>query len=143
MLLDLHCCRAADSAILRWNQPASDRRPTADPSSLEQRLGLTHSRLVGERFDIIPATKRIDHVRNAGLVGEYLLRPKGDRTASRSGRERFVHRVRVQRLCSASTAANAWYATRTTLFIGCCAVSVTPAVCEWNRMIHDRGDFAP
>ena len=42
-----------------------------------------------------------------------------------------------------STAASAWYATRTMLFIGCCAVSVTPAVCEWKRIIHERGSFAP
>jgi hypothetical protein len=29
------------------------------------------------------------------------------------------------------------------LFIGCCAVSVTPAVCEWKRSVHERGSFAP
>ena len=29
------------------------------------------------------------------------------------------------------------------LFIGCCAVSVTPAVCEWKRISHERGCFAP
>ena len=26
---------------------------------------------------------------------------------------------------------------------GCCAVSETPAVCVWNRISHERGDFAP
>jgi hypothetical protein len=29
------------------------------------------------------------------------------------------------------------------LFIGCCAVSVTPAVWEWKRITSDRGSFAP
>jgi methylmalonyl-CoA mutase N-terminal domain/subunit len=32
---------------------------------------------------------------------------------------------------------------RTTLLSGCCAVRLTPAVCVWNRISHDRGSFAP
>ena len=31
------------------------------------------------------------------------------------------------------TAESAWIATRTTLFSGCCAVSVDPPVCAWKR----------
>ena len=42
-----------------------------------------------------------------------------------------------------STAASACRATRTTLFLGCCAVSATPAVWVWNRSICDRGSLAP
>src|SRR6266516_3933803 len=41
-----------------------------------------------------------------------------------------------------STAANAWYAVRTMLFSGCCAVSVEPAVCVWKRSIIERGSCA-
>src|SRR6185436_759846 len=40
-----------------------------------------------------------------------------------------------------STAASASNAVRTMLFSGCCAVSVTPAVCVWKRTIHERGSF--
>ena len=32
---------------------------------------------------------------------------------------------------------------RTTLFSGCCAVSVAPPVCVWNRSIPERGSLAP
>ena len=61
----------------------------------------------------------------------------------------------VWRLCvPPSTAARACRATRTTLFIGCCAVSVTPPVWVWKRsicafsrapefLLHDPGPDAP
>ena len=42
-----------------------------------------------------------------------------------------------------STAASAWMATRTTLFSGCWAVSVLPAVWAWKRSICERGSRAP
>ena len=42
-----------------------------------------------------------------------------------------------------STAASASIAVRTTLFIGCCAVSETPAVCVWNRSRIEDSSFAP
>jgi hypothetical protein len=42
-----------------------------------------------------------------------------------------------------STAAMAWYATRTMLFSGCGATSETPAVWAWVRSRHDSGFFAP
>ena len=42
-----------------------------------------------------------------------------------------------------STAASASTAVRTTLFIGCCAVSETPAVCVWNRRRIDASSVAP
>ncbi len=42
-----------------------------------------------------------------------------------------------------STAASAWYATRTMLFSGCCAVSVTPAVWAWVRSRHASSFLAP
>ena len=41
------------------------------------------------------------------------------------------------------TAARASIAVRTMLFSGCCAVSDTPAVCVWKRIIHERGSVAP
>ena len=41
-----------------------------------------------------------------------------------------------------STAASAWIATRTTLFSGCWAVSMLPAVWAWNRSVCDRGSRA-
>ena len=41
------------------------------------------------------------------------------------------------------TAASASTAVRTTLFIGCCAVSDTPAVWVWNRSRCARADVAP
>jgi hypothetical protein len=42
-----------------------------------------------------------------------------------------------------ATADSAWSAVRTTLLYGCCAVSETPAVCEWKRSFSDRSLFAP
>ena len=41
-----------------------------------------------------------------------------------------------------STAASACTATRTMLFSGCCAVSMLPAVCAWNRSASARGSRA-
>ena len=41
------------------------------------------------------------------------------------------------------TAASAWIATRTTLFSGCCAVSVEPPVCAWKRSASAFGFVAP
>ena len=41
------------------------------------------------------------------------------------------------------TAANPWRATRTMLFSGCCAVSVTPPVWVWKRSRHERSSWAP
>src|ERR1700682_6222954 len=41
------------------------------------------------------------------------------------------------------TAANPCSATRTMLFSGCWAVSVTPPVCVWKRSIVDLGSVAP
>ena len=41
------------------------------------------------------------------------------------------------------TAAIASMAVRTTLFMGCCAVSDTPAVCVWNRRRIEASSFAP
>src|SRR3990172_2746455 len=40
------------------------------------------------------------------------------------------------------TPDRAWRATRTTLFIGCCAVRVQPAVWVWNRSFHEFSSFA-
>ena len=42
-----------------------------------------------------------------------------------------------------STAASACTVTRTTLFSGCCAVSMLPAVCAWKRSVSARGSRAP
>ena len=42
-----------------------------------------------------------------------------------------------------STAASAWMATLTTLFSGCSAVSVAPAVWAWVRSHQERSFFAP
>ena len=42
-----------------------------------------------------------------------------------------------------STAARASIVVRTTLFIGCCAVRDTPAVCVWNRSRSESASFAP
>ena len=42
-----------------------------------------------------------------------------------------------------STAASAWYAVRTTLFNGCWAVRVEPAVWVWNRIFHAASVRAP
>ena len=68
---------------------------------LEHRLGLALE-LVGERLDVVRAAERIDDVRNAGLVGEHLLRAERDlhRFFGRQ-RQRLVHRVGVQRLRAA------------------------------------------
>ena len=41
------------------------------------------------------------------------------------------------------TADSAWIATRTTLFCGCCAVSVEPPVCAWKRSASAFGFEAP
>ena len=41
------------------------------------------------------------------------------------------------------TAASACTVTRTTLFAGCWAVSMEPAVCAWKRSIVERGSRAP
>ena len=59
-------------------------------------------------------------------------------------RERLVERVRVQRLrAAARPPTSAWIATRTTLFSGCCAVSVEPPVCAWKRSASAFGFVAP
>ena len=42
-----------------------------------------------------------------------------------------------------STPASASIAVRTTLFIGCCAVSDTPAVWVWHRSFMAFGSVAP
>ena len=42
-----------------------------------------------------------------------------------------------------STADSASSAVRTMLFSGCCAVSVAPPVCVWNRSASERGSLAP
>ena len=42
-----------------------------------------------------------------------------------------------------ATAESAWMATRTTLFSGCCAVSVEPPVWAWNRSACAFGFVAP
>ncbi len=42
-----------------------------------------------------------------------------------------------------STAASASIAVRTTLFSGCWAVRLTPAVWVWKRICHDLGFLAP
>ena len=42
-----------------------------------------------------------------------------------------------------ATADNAWIATRTMLFSGCCAVRVDPPVCAWNRNACAFGFVAP
>ncbi len=61
------------------------------------------------------------------------------RTLSSVGSHRASSMEFVCRDCvPPSTAANACSVTRTTLFIGCCAVSVEPAVCVWNRSRHER-----
>ena len=50
------------------------------------------------------------------------------------GRARASSKLFVCSDCAPpQTAASAWIATRTTLFSGCCAVSVQPPVCAWNR----------
>jgi hypothetical protein len=53
----------------------------------------------------------------------------------------------IESVCSdwhpPSTAAMAWYATRTMLFIGCCSVSEHPAVCTCVLRYHERGFTAP
>ncbi len=64
----------------------------------EDRLGFALE-LVGERLDVVRAAERIDHVRDAGLVGEDLLRAQRDLHRFLGGeRQRLVHRVGVQRL---------------------------------------------
>ena len=136
-----HCCRAADCGDLAL-EPAVLEPPhhAADALDLgEQRLGL-RLELVGERLDVVGAAQRVEHVRHARLVGEHLLRAQ--RHLHRLPRSGSASVSSIELVCSdcvpPSTAASAWYATRTTLFIGCCAVSVTPAVCEWKRISHER-----
>ena len=41
------------------------------------------------------------------------------------------------------TPASASIAVRTMLFSGCWAVRLTPAVCVWKRIRHERGSCAP
>ena len=59
--------------------------------------------------------------------------------AARSvGRPSASSKPLVWRLCvPPSTAASACSATRTTLFSGCCAVSIEPAVWVWKRSSFD------
>ena len=55
-----------------------------------------------QSLEVVAAAERIDHVDDAGFVGDDLLRPQGER-GRRLGRERqrFVERIRVQRLSAA------------------------------------------
>src|SRR5919108_611393 len=57
---------------------------------------------IGERLDEVGAAERVDRVRDAGLVGDDLLRPQRDAHRLLCGeRERLVVGVRVERLRAA------------------------------------------
>src|SRR3712207_3260352 len=89
---------------LALHEPGLDRRDRAaqivDPVEELERAFLELAR---ERLDEIRAAERVGAVRAAGLVGEDLLRPKGNacRALGRE-RERLVVRVRMERLRAAA-----------------------------------------
>ena len=96
------------------------------------------------RLDRVDAADRIDGVRDAALVQDDLLRAQRDRGALLGRqRQRFVLPLQCSDCVPPSTAASACSATRTMLLSGCCAVSVLPAVCAWNRSCCARGFVAP
>ena len=144
--------RKADSAIACWNQPASI--PVSTPSSMEpvpHRVDLGEDRLglllhaVGHRLDEVRARRadrsrraRRSRTRSPAVSGARASRcpPSGARAPRRA------------RSCAATASrrappASASIVVRTTLFIGCCAVSDTPAVCVWNRSFIALGSVAP
>ena len=95
--------------------------------------------LVRERLDEVGAAERVDRVRDAGLVGDHLLRAQRDpdRLLARQ-RERLVVGVGVQRLRPAQTHRPAPRSRcGRCCSSGCCAVSETPAVWVWKRISHD------
>ena len=99
--------------------------------------------LLGERFDVVRARDRVDRLGHARLVADHLLRAQRDRGAVLGReRERLVERVRVQRLGAAEHGGERLEAVRTMFTSGCCAVSVAPPVCVWNRSIQLLGSFA-
>ena len=102
--LDLVAERGVGDLALR--EAALDRRDHApelvDPGEVLVG-GALH--LVGQRLDEVGAAERVDRVRDAGLVGDDLLRAERDpdRLLGRQ-RQRLVERVRVQRLGAAEDA---------------------------------------
>ena len=96
-------------------------------------------------LDGVGAAERIDRIGHAALPRDDLLRPQRDRRRFLGRqRHRFVAAVAVQRLRARPSPPPApACATRTMLLSGCCAVSVLPAVCVWNRSCWARGLVAP
>ena len=93
-----------------------------------------------EALDQVRPAEGVDGRRHARLVREDLLGPeRGARTAASEGSDRASS---IELVWSdwqpPRMAASACTVTRTTLFSGCCAVSVEPAVWAWNRSIMRR-----
>jgi hypothetical protein len=98
---------------------------------------------VGHGLDEVRAGERMRHVGHAALIRDDLLCAEGELALSSVGSASTSSRRVRQRLGPPSTPANASIVVRTTLFIGCCAVSDTPAVWVWNRSFIALGSDAP
>ncbi len=134
------------SAISRLRVALFDRLDHAAHAvdRLRSSPGAPFSMSQRQPLDEVRAAERIDHVGDAALVRDDLLRAQGQRR--RLGgrqRQRLVERIRVQRVGAAEHRGERLQAVRTTLLYGCCAVSETPAVWVWKRSFHDRSSFAP
>ena len=120
---------------------------TAPPSSSIRADQLAGARLelVRQRLDEVRAAERVGGVGRARLVREDLLRAERDPRRALASAARAPRRTPF--VCSdcapPHTAESAWIATRTTLFSGCCAVSVEPPVCAWKRSASAFGFVAP
>ena len=101
--------------------------------------------LVGERLDEVGAGERVDGVGGAGLVGDDLLGAQRDARGAlgRAGRAPRRSRWCAATACRRRPRRSAWSATRTMLFSGCWAMSVTPPVCVWKRSFIERSSWAP
>ena len=86
------------------------------------------------RLDEVRSSERVGRIRHTAFMHNDLLRARQRRRESisqtQASSSELVSRVRFRP--SPRTAS----AVRTTLFIGCCAVSGHSAVCVWNRSAH-------
>ena len=124
----------------RWRRPHPPARRSRSSTSFGARL-----ELVGEVLDEVGAGEWVGGARDAGLERDDLLGAQRQRHGLlRRDLEGLVVAHDVDRLRAAEHRAQALHGGRgSTLFSGCCAVSVVPEFPEKNRSRPEFASFAP